>query len=222
MLESLPEKNASNDNDCTHHDELFLSATSIPSNKGRLLASILEKDHDKKGNTSRNYVGDGINISMNTRVENSGRKSRNKKGIDHDNSSSSSNSATETSAYNNNVNDDGNSDNVYNQREYWSKIKVPPERVLLFPGALATSSLTNHNNSISTKDSSSNTDTTITVTGEDEYREIAHCDGCSSRIYGTIQKCTVCFDYDLCLECFPSLSKSHCNGEHRFCAEKGE
>ena len=79
----------------------------------------------------------------------------------------------------------------------WSLISVPPERALLFPGALAS------------KDD----------TSELTYREIARCDGCSKRIYGTIQKCVVCFDYDLCQHCFPALSKAHFDGKHHFSAE---
>lgn len=82
--------------------------------------------------------------------------------------------------------------------EDWGSLAVPPERVLLFPGAQA-----------------SHADSTEELT----YREIAHCDGCSKRIKGTIQKCIACFDYDLCQKCFPSLSKIHHGGQHSFSAE---
>lgn len=90
-------------------------------------------------------------------------------------------------------------DNEYDADD-WEALAVPPERVLLFPGAQA-----------------SQADTV----GTDEltYREIAHCDGCSKRIKGTIQKCVACFDYDLCQKCFPSLSKIHHGGKHSFSAE---
>jgi NAD-dependent SIR2 family protein deacetylase len=82
----------------------------------------------------------------------------------------------------------------------WKALTVPPERVLLFAGAQP-----------SHKDDQE----------ELTYREIAHCDGCSKRIRGTIQKCVVCFDYDLCQECFPNLSKSHYDGLHTFSSEPG-
>lgn len=80
----------------------------------------------------------------------------------------------------------------------WECVKVPAERVLLFPGAYA-----------------SHGDSTEDLT----YREIAHCDGCSKQIQGTIQKCIICFDYDLCHKCFPSLSKLHFDGKHTFSKE---
>jgi hypothetical protein len=79
----------------------------------------------------------------------------------------------------------------------WSTLSVPPERVLLFPGAVASK------------------DDTSDLT----FREIAHCDGCSKRIRGTVRKCVACFDYDLCQKCFPTLSKTHHNGKHSFNAE---
>ena len=85
------------------------------------------------------------------------------------------------------------------EAEDWESLTIPAERVLLFPGALAS------------KDD----------TSEVTYREIAHCDGCSKRIYGTIQKCVNCFDYDLCVSCFPRLSKTHFDGSHCFSAERG-
>lgn len=82
----------------------------------------------------------------------------------------------------------------------WSGVTVPPERVLLFPGALPS------------KDDIS----------EVEYKEIAHCDGCSKHIRGDIRKCIDCFDYDLCQKCFPKISKSHYGGKHCFtrCSQK--
>ena len=87
-------------------------------------------------------------------------------------------------------------DDYYDVKD-WSSVTVPAERVLLFPGALAS------------------TDDTSELT----YLEIAHCDGCSRRIRGLIKKCAVCFDYDLCSKCFPSLSKSHYGGKHAFNSE---
>jgi Zinc finger, ZZ type len=79
----------------------------------------------------------------------------------------------------------------------WAAVAVPTERVFLFPGAEAPSGMSE----------------------EVPFREIAHCDGCSKEIEGTIQKCVVCFDYDLCQVCFPVLSKTHYDGKHHFAAE---
>lgn len=81
----------------------------------------------------------------------------------------------------------------------WKVVSVSPDRVLLFAGAQAS-----HGH------------------GEGEeltYRAIAHCDGCSKQILGPIQKCIVCFDYDLCQACFPSLSATHYDGKHTFTRE---
>lgn len=88
-------------------------------------------------------------------------------------------------------------DNEYSAED-WESLTVPPERVLLFPGAQAAYG---------------------DGAEEPTYREIAHCDGCSKRIKGTIQKCVACFDYDLCPKCFPHLSKLHYDGTHTFSAE---
>jgi len=87
--------------------------------------------------------------------------------------------------------------------EHWKGLSVPPERVLLFTGAQAS-----HDHDADGQKK------------ELTYREIAHCDGCFKRIEGTIHKCVACFDYDLCEECFPSLSKTHCGGTHTFSVER--
>jgi hypothetical protein len=86
-------------------------------------------------------------------------------------------------------------DELYNADD-WSSMALPKDRVFLFPGA-------------SRGDDSS----------EYSYREVAHCDGCSGHISGTIRKCVQCFDYDLCEACYPKLSKSHHNGKHKFLSE---
>lgn len=79
----------------------------------------------------------------------------------------------------------------------WKSARVPAERVFVFPGAQAPPS-----------------------TEPPTWRERAHCDGCTKPITtGIIQKCAVCFDYDLCPDCYPTLSKTHYNGEHAFAAE---
>jgi hypothetical protein len=36
-----------------------------------------------------------------------------------------------------------------------------------------------------------------------------------------IKKCSICFDYDLCSACFPSLSQTHHEGSHPFYEENG-
>jgi hypothetical protein len=86
----------------------------------------------------------------------------------------------------------------------WSEIKreIPPERVLLFPGAIP-----------------SNKHDKDTASEDVTYQEIVHCDGCTKRIEGVIKKCVNCFDFDLCSDCFPIVSKTHFDGTHRFNTE---
>jgi len=93
--------------------------------------------------------------------------------------------------------EDGEDDSSYCAGD-WVGVEVPRDRVFLFPGAQAPAEV-----------------------GAEEvsYQEVAHCDGCSKRIVGTIQKCVSCFDYDLCQKCFPVLSTAHFNGEHNFTIE---
>jgi NAD-dependent SIR2 family protein deacetylase len=112
----------------------------------------------------------------------------------------------------------------------WSCVTIPPERVLLFPGALSTSGNNNDNhkskigsssNNNEKHNNSSSTSSEGGVVGvQVDYREIAHCDGCSKRIQGIILKCVICFDYDLCGHCFPTWSKTHYEGKHTFCPEE--
>jgi hypothetical protein len=106
------------------------------------------------------------------------------------------------------------SDNPYENPTYheeeWSSVQVPSERVFLFEGAQPPQSVTT-----TSTGSNNNTNTADDIT----FREIAHCDGCTKRIEGTIQKCVVCFDYDLCQKCFPTLSKLHYDGKHHFAPE---
>jgi hypothetical protein len=92
---------------------------------------------------------------------------------------------------------DGGEEQLHKPQD-WSSVQVPHERVFLFPGAIPPAG---------------SNDDDIT------YREIAHCDGCSQRIQGTIHKCICCFDYDLCTKCYPGLSKKHYNGKHDFASE---
>ena len=83
-------------------------------------------------------------------------------------------------------------------KKEWNAMSVPSERVFIFPGAEAPPP----------------------NASEPTWRELAHCDGCTQPITtGTIQKCSVCFDYDLCPKCYPFFSQTHYNGEHAFAAE---
>lgn len=86
-------------------------------------------------------------------------------------------------------------DELYCSQE-WDSLTVPKDRVFLFPGASRGDDISEYS-----------------------YREIAHCDGCSNLIRGTVHKCRSCFDYDLCSDCYPKLSKMHFNGEHTFSSE---
>jgi NAD-dependent SIR2 family protein deacetylase len=80
----------------------------------------------------------------------------------------------------------------------WNSMILPRERLFLFPGAI------------------------VTGTDDDDltYTEIAHCDGCGSKINGTIRKCIECFDFDLCHLCYPDLLESHFGGSHTFLVER--
>jgi len=80
--------------------------------------------------------------------------------------------------------------------EEWDSLTLPKDRVFLFPGASRGDDISEYS-----------------------YREIAHCDGCSDQISGTVRKCVQCFDYDLCETCYPKLSKKHHNGKHTFSSE---
>jgi Zinc finger, ZZ type len=93
---------------------------------------------------------------------------------------------------------DGSDDDLTYDAKDWEDVQVPSNRVFLCPGAQAPTGSSE----------------------EIEFREIAHCDGCRARIAGTIQKCVACFDYDLCQDCFPTLSKKHYDGMHDFAAER--
>jgi len=71
----------------------------------------------------------------------------------------------------------------------------PVESVLLFPGALPYSLQEQDNDNL-----------TIHV----------HCDECRKEIGGLVYSCETCFDFDLCSDCFPKLSKTHADGKHNF------
>eukprot|EP00804_Cyclotella_cryptica_P005653 CCRYP_000026-RC/>CCRYP_000026-RC protein AED:0.03 eAED:0.03 QI:890/1/1/1/1/0.66/3/1291/184 len=64
---------------------------------------------------------------------------------------------------------------------------------------------------------------TNTVTDTSAFQKlVVFCDGCKSEIKGTIHCCKTCFDFDLCGDCFPSLSLSHEGGNHEFTIEKDD
>ena len=77
----------------------------------------------------------------------------------------------------------------------------PLDRILLFPGAILE-------------------DEDGPVTNDEEHIEVALCDGCGEKIIGTVMNCKDCFDYDLCLSCFPALSQQHEGGRHTFIKEE--
>ena len=118
------------------------------------------------------------------------------------------------------------------------KMMVPPDRVILFPGGVVTS-LFPPSSSSSFLDNTENTDeyhevvqcdgcsqqirittntnantntntSTSTINGRED--DNSSVDNVNTLIY----KCTVCFDYDLCSECYPKQSKTHFNGRHVF------
>lgn len=103
--------------------------------------------------------------------------------------------------------DDDGTELVAHKADDWSFCNLPDDRIVLFPGAEPS------------KGNSYGDDGEEDANSEVTFREIAHCDGCSKRIIGTIQKCVECFDYDLCQRCFPKLSKTHYDGAHAFAAE---
>ena len=105
-------------------------------------------------------------------------------------------------------NDDDAGELVGFKADDWTFCKLPEERVVLFPGA-------DPSKGNGYGDDGDKEDENSEVT----FREVAHCDGCSKRIVGTIQKCVNCFDYDLCQTCYPKLSRRHFEGTHVFAAE---
>lgn len=103
-------------------------------------------------------------------------------------------------------------------KDWKMSTKVPHDRVFLFPGAQTT---TTSSSLVTLAADNMNQCSSKKVIEEPFYREVVYCDGCTQRIYGIIQKCVSCFDYDLCQQCYPILSKTHHEGKHHFIAETG-
>mmetsp|Transcript_10932 Transcript_10932/g.26066 ORF Transcript_10932/g.26066 Transcript_10932/m.26066 type:complete len:371 (+) Transcript_10932:148-1260(+) len=101
-------------------------------------------------------------------------------------------------------------ESIWNHEEWRGTVRVPHERVVLFPGAeaknISHSSTGHDNDDLSDKDI--------------VFGEVAHCDGCSKQIQGTIYKCKACFDFDLCPRCYRQSAKKHFNGTHHFIKEE--
>lgn len=73
----------------------------------------------------------------------------------------------------------------------------PKESVLLFQGAEVTNS-----HAINS-----------------QQKEVVHCDSCHQLVEGSIYCCKLCFDYDLCSTCYPTVKLTHADGSHEFRVE---
>ena len=86
-----------------------------------------------------------------------------------------------------------------------SLFRHPHDRIFIYPGAC-----------LARKDANADDSD---VSKEIVLDEVVHCDGCSEVVKNTIMKCADCFDYDLCKDCYPTFSKSHFQGNHKFVTE---
>lgn len=82
----------------------------------------------------------------------------------------------------------------------------PHDRIFLYPGAI-----------LNTIDMNTDDDAEST---EITFQEVVHCDGCHKVIKNVVMKCKDCFDFDLCQDCFETVSKVHFSGCHKFIAEE--
>jgi hypothetical protein len=80
----------------------------------------------------------------------------------------------------------------------WLK-QQPHDTVLLFDGAV-TNTVSDHSSI-------------------QKLIEVVYCDGCSKEIKCQIHCCQTCFDFDLCSQCFPTVSRVHADGNHKFVLE---
>ena len=85
---------------------------------------------------------------------------------------------------------------TYNS-EAWERA-APRGSVLLFPGAVMAG----------------------TLEPAPKHEVVVHCDACGNEIEGDVFRCTTCFDYDLCGNCYPAAAASHADGKHSFLVEK--
>ncbi len=85
----------------------------------------------------------------------------------------------------------------------------PHDRIFVYPGASL--------NADSIVDSNECDDTRNT---EFTFKEVVHCDGCHKVIDSVVMKCTDCFDFDLCKDCYSVLAKDHFSGTHTFIVEE--
>jgi NAD-dependent SIR2 family protein deacetylase len=83
----------------------------------------------------------------------------------------------------------------------------PEERILLFPDC---------NRKI--KDLP-DTDAMNFFPDSQQVHESVYCNQCHVRVEGKGMKCSTCFDYDLCLSCYPQSHKDHFDGRHDFVLE---
>lgn len=88
-----------------------------------------------------------------------------------------------------------------------SLFRHPHDRIFLYPGAI----INKNDDNIDDNDEST----------ENVFEEIVHCDGCHEVIKDVVMKCTDCFDFDLCQDCYANerVSKVHFSGHHKFVAE---
>jgi hypothetical protein len=93
----------------------------------------------------------------------------------------------------------------------WQAVTVPKDRVFLFPGADPPPPLQRPLSTTTAPPKS-----TSTVGGVDRMVLGTTCDHCAADIHDVIQTCRVCFDYDLCRECYPIASLTHFDGTHQF------
>mmetsp|Transcript_20787 Transcript_20787/g.31204 ORF Transcript_20787/g.31204 Transcript_20787/m.31204 type:complete len:476 (+) Transcript_20787:288-1715(+) len=85
----------------------------------------------------------------------------------------------------------------------------PNDRIFVYPGA----SLNTDNNTDFNDDGNETSSELI-------FKEVVHCDGCHKVIEGVVMKCTDCFDFDLCEDCYSVSVKDHFSGTHTFIIDK--
>ena len=87
----------------------------------------------------------------------------------------------------------------------------PHERIFVYSGASLEIGNKSDNSIVAENDDSST---------EIVFKEVVHCDGCHKVIEDIVMKCTDCFDFDLCNDCYTTISQEHFSGCHKFIAEE--